>query len=285
MSIAGLTQSVQRHALITYVSLATLFTWVIMLPLVARAHGWIGLQVPFALHYLALLGPLIAAVIVISLTEGRSGLAGLGGRLMQWQLGRWWLLAVGSPVAMFGIAAVLTRVITRQWLPFRQLGAVDFLPYLGVWALVLWLLCSGLGIEVGWRGFALPLLQERYSALVASLIIWVLGTCWYLPAYFYLPIYQSPNRATFPGFVLVFLAATLLLTQLYNYTNGSLLAVVLWGGLFNFFSCAEATKGLPTAALCTLLIIWAFGLLVLGYLHPAEDPGPEPPSEMEIGCL
>jgi uncharacterized protein len=40
---------------------------------------------------------------------------------------------------------------------------------------------SVLGEEIGWRGFALPYLQKRRSALQSSLLLGTIHTVWHLP--------------------------------------------------------------------------------------------------------
>ena len=60
--------------------------------------------------------------------------------------------------------------------------AVDRLPaYLGTFVFVLFL---GGGLEEpGWRGFGLPVLQERYSPLRATLILGLVWGVWHVPVY------------------------------------------------------------------------------------------------------
>ncbi|TMF86801.1 MAG: CPBP family intramembrane metalloprotease [Chloroflexi bacterium] len=50
-----------------------------------------------------------------------------------------------------------------------------FLPTVAVAAIT-----TGLGEETGWRGFALPRLQSRHGALLATLIVGVLWGLWHL---------------------------------------------------------------------------------------------------------
>ena len=59
---------------------------------------------------------------------------------------------------------------------------------------------SAMGEELGWRGFALPHLQSRHSALGASLVIGVIWGCWHLPLY--LVGTDSRPPSIFPAFVL-----------------------------------------------------------------------------------
>jgi uncharacterized protein len=187
------------------------------LPLVAVAQGWISYPVPFALHYLAAFGPMLAAVIVAGLLEGRSVVKLLLKKLFQPVPSAWLFFAVGFSLLLFIIALVLNRVITGIWSDLRLLGEVDYLPYLGFpAALVVWLITFGLGEEVGWRGYALPRLQKRYSALTATFILGVLWTFWHFPAFFYRDTYMAMGFLM--GLPLLFfsiLAASVVFTWLY----------------------------------------------------------------------
>jgi membrane protease YdiL (CAAX protease family) len=46
------------------------------------------------------------------------------------------------------------------------------------------LFAGPLGEEIGWRGVALPRLQERMGLLVASLVLWLLWAFWHAPLWF-----------------------------------------------------------------------------------------------------
>lgn len=83
------------------------------------------------------------------------------------------------------------------------------------------------GEEAGWRGYLLPLLQSRLSALSASLVVGVVWFLWHIPL-LYLPGQDTGGEA----FPIVLFGATvtlssILYTWLYNNTRGSVLAVTL----------------------------------------------------------
>ncbi len=86
--------------------------------------------------------------------------------------------------------------------------------------------------EFGWRGYALPRLQARYSALGSSLILGFLWAIWHLPQ-FLVPgngmFYKTPLLTFIP----TVMAATVLFTLVYNNTCGSLLAALLMHTMFN----------------------------------------------------
>jgi membrane protease YdiL (CAAX protease family) len=96
---------------------------------------------------------------------------------------------------------------------------------------------SALGEELGWRGFAVPHLQDTRSALSASLIVGLVWGMWHLPLF--LVNTNSRPLALFPLFVLSVVAISVLLSWLYNSTAGSMLLVVL----------LHATANLPVTLL------------------------------------
>jgi membrane protease YdiL (CAAX protease family) len=150
------------------------------------------------------------------------------------------------------------------------LGEVDYLPYLGiVGAFILWLLTFGLGEELGWRGYALPRLQKRRSALTATLILGVAWAFWHLPAFFYKDTYVAMGlMAGLPLLLISILAASIVFTWLYNSTPGSLLMVILFHAVFDFLSVSRAGGDNVAVIMSAVVMVWA--VLVVILFEPAN---------------
>jgi membrane protease YdiL (CAAX protease family) len=80
------------------------------------------------------------------------------------------------------------------------------------------------GEEIGWRGFALPLMLEKWTNIYGVSI--VLGVIWGL---WHLPLYLVPAQSSFPYplFVIFTVAASVIYTVLFIKTKGSALPVVM----------------------------------------------------------
>jgi membrane protease YdiL (CAAX protease family) len=99
----------------------------------------------------------------------------------------------------------------------------------------------GLCEEIGWRGFALPHLQRRYSALASSLIIGLAWAFWHWPNFVFSS--ESPPWWAVLVFILWVMAVSVLFTWVYNSTGGSLFAVVvLHGAIHTALMCREAVS-------------------------------------------
>jgi CAAX protease family protein len=245
------------NPLILYFTLAYAFSWAVEIPLVAVARGWTTRTVPFALHYLAAFGPLAAAVITTWAADGPDGLRRLGRRVVQWRVRPiWWICAL-APLVLFAVAAVALRIVRGSWTDLEVLGRLNFLPSLGLWALPFWIVTFGIGEETGWRGFALPRLQQGRSALTASLLLGLVWAAWHLPTLFYLPSYVQHGVAAVPGLLIGITLGSIVLTWLVNGSRGSVLVAIVWHGTFNYVTAAPSSDQAITAFVTTAVLVWA----------------------------
>jgi len=205
---------VRRYPLITFFVLAYAISWV-GLPLYA-AGVW---PIPFLAT-----GPLIAALIVIPITQGKAGLRKLGSRMIRWRVGWiWYVVAVGLPLAVLLLTVVLNVALGAGAPSMAGVGPLSTL--LIVFAVRLINPLDGpMGEEPGWRGFALPGLQTSRSPLVTTMILAVLITGWHLPTFFLEGGFQP---SIFVGGVLGTIAVTFWYTWLFNHTGGSVLITLV----------------------------------------------------------
>ncbi len=252
-----------NKSLIAFFGLSYALSWCVFVPLALQAQGVLSGLPPW-LHLLAAYGPLLAAFITALAFERTEGARRLVAQMTRWRIGwGWWLVALGSPLLLF-TGAMLVSNLFGSPAGLAAFGRVDELPGLaGLAGWAVWLLTFGLGEETGWRGFALPRLQRRYSARTATLILGLLWAAWHAPTFFY-------NYALSPFSVLAFtvsiLSGALLLTWLYNSTGGSVLATALWHGTFN--AATAGAEGL-VAAVATAGVILA--VILIGRRYGAES--------------
>jgi membrane protease YdiL (CAAX protease family) len=91
--------------------------------------------------------------------------------------------------------------------------------------------------ELGWRGYALDLLQARYSALVSSLILGAVWALWHLPLFLILGTYQHGlgiGSHSFWIFLITIVFQSILLTWIYNHNRRSTLSAVLFHFMVNY---------------------------------------------------
>jgi membrane protease YdiL (CAAX protease family) len=183
-------------------------------------------------------GPLASAFILTYFNQGKDGVRRLLKRGVDRRFGKKWLIPIfllfpaidGSAV----FVATLTEKITidMSWtsnLPSVIIGDLVMFILFCIWAA---------GEEFGWRGYALDRFQGRFNAIISSILLGVIWWVWHIPALGF----QSSTLGTQPINVWVFLVIILefavLLTWIYNNTNRSILAVILFHAMFNMASYA-----------------------------------------------
>jgi membrane protease YdiL (CAAX protease family) len=206
---------------------------------------------------------MLAALIVTWRIEGRRGLREIVSRMFLWNIRPiWWIAALSPLVLGLAVALVLNLTMGSQ-ISLAALGEVQFLPPLGMGALLLWILTFGIGEETGWRGFALPRLQYDRNALLATVILWFFWALWHLPAFFY-----SLDPAIAPGWLIGQFAGAILFTWLFNSCGGSILIIAVWHGCFNFITSSPSVDGLLAAVVSTMVMIWA--IIIVMAFKPAK---------------
>jgi uncharacterized protein len=213
--------------------------------------------------------PLLAALIVIPLTQGWAGLRELGSRMIRWRVRwYWYVAAIGLPLAVLLLTAALNVALGASAPSLASYGSVSTI--LLVFAVRLLNPGDGpLGEEPGWRGFALPGLQgSGLSPVVSTLILGVLVTGWHVPILFLEEGALQPSIIV--GYLLGSLAVTFWYTWLFNRTGGSALmtlvshaaqGTITIGGLWSAgadFAQANLLNGV-------VLSVVAIGLVVLDW--------------------
>lgn len=253
---------IRKHPIAAYFFLAYLISWTIVSPLFVYAVGLSNWQAPGWLHYLAPYGPLLAAVIMTAITTGQAGLANLFKRVTRWRVNPWVAaVATLSPFVQFAIAAVIERIGGAHW---PELGPVQFelMPQMNFWVgMVFITLTYGLGEEVGWRGFVLPRMQSKTSAMQASMYLSFGWAAWHLPFFFYKENFIEMGLFGAVGWVIGLMFGTVFLTWMYNASKGSILMVALWHGLYDLFTATSLGESLAPMLMTMVMIIGVFWIV------------------------
>jgi uncharacterized protein len=200
---------VKRHRLTAFFILAYAFSW----------WAWILYELGLFPNPVASFGPFLAAIVVLALTEGKAGILGLFRRMVRWRVAPgWYAVALLLPVVLAAAATALNVLLGAE-----PLSAAELNGWTGLFAIfAIVLLVPGLGgawEEPGWRGYALPRLQSRRSALVSSLILGALIAGWHLPL-------MVAGQVAYSDIVLIF-AGTIVYNWVFNNARGSVLIIMV----------------------------------------------------------
>ncbi len=206
----------------------------LFLPLFVAAGIAFTLDAPAWLQYLTQAlsswSPNFAAIIVTGAIGGGAGVRKLLSGFLKWRVRSvWYLVAIGAPTALGLVVAGIYYLADGR--PPGVFASFTVTTFLGT---VLNHLFRGpLGEEAGWRGFALPRLQARYSALKSSLILGLVVVMWHIPTFFIQRLSGAALLIFIVSFVVALMSFVVVMTWLYNNTEGSLLLATLMHLAFN----------------------------------------------------
>ena len=266
-------QAIQRCPLIAFFGLAYAISWVLWAPLWLSALGVAGLPVlPFH-HALGSVGPVAAAFVVSYQTAGRDGPRALLAALGAWRGRMKWIgLAVLGPALVLAAAVVVGAWIEGTSVSWEGVGVSKEFPAFSMLGFFVYnVVTFGVGEETGWRGFALPRLQSRHSALVATALLTVGWAAWHLPLFLYRPGYTSMGPGGIAGWLASLFTGAVLLTWLFNASQGSLLVVALFHAAIDVVFTSDVASPVTVTVAGALVTVW--GLAVLGLAGPRTLAG------------
>ena len=252
-----------------FVMLAYAISWAWLFPF-AIAGSVVTQGVGFPTHLPALLGPAVAAFAVTAIVAGRAGVRDLFARIVRWRMPLRWWAATLSPLAFLGVALAVAAA-DGQLPRWDDAGRYSGVAAIGVIPVVLIVIVTTFGEETGWRGFALPLLQRRFSALTAALLVAPIWVVWHLPFFFTVATYRAFPPAGYAGFAFGLGCGSIVLTWLYNRTGGSILACAVWHGLYNVATGTAAANG--TIQGVTSVFVYVLALALVGLELRARSRG------------
>jgi membrane protease YdiL (CAAX protease family) len=276
----SLTRGLRRRPLFSFFVLANLLSWVVWAPLAVAGLGWTTLRFPPYLHLVGGLGPLLAALVVTFACTGTAGLTRLveRGLAVRGRL-NWILFAVSAPLLLLVTSGAVLSVAGQGHVVWADVGRSVEYPGLGRGAYaVANVLFYGFGEEVGWRGFALPRLQARCSALTAALLVSCAWAVWHLPLFAFADGLSSLGIGGVAGWLSSIVTGSMLMTWLFNTSRGSVVAVAIFHGVLDIVMTSPG--GGP------LTFIMGAAVTILGLAIPlafgSKDLSPRP--RVQQGC-
>jgi uncharacterized protein len=198
---------IKRHRIVVFFVLAYALAW--------GAIPWNSFFAP---------GVLLAALIVVTVTEGLAGLRALGARLIRWRVSWvWYALAIGVPLLVHLASSAINVGLGAAPPSLGMLSPWYSLPM----AIALHAISPTGGPlmeEPSLRGFAQPELQVRHSPMTATAIMAVLVTGWHFPL-FIMPVFDAH-----PIWAVSTVAVTFWYAWLFNHASGSSLLTLIAHG-------------------------------------------------------
>jgi membrane protease YdiL (CAAX protease family) len=214
---------------------------------------------------LAALGPLVMGIAFTYLTRDQEGRRDYWKRFIDFKRipTRWVLVIFLFVPILNGLAALLDRLTGGAGGTWGEAVLNLFTNPASILLSIVFATLFPLIEEPGWRGYALDRLQEKYSALLSSLILGIVWSLWHLPTFFVRDSYQAGLGIGTPAFWSFFagiVALTFAFTWIYNNTNRSILAVILFHAMINFtgelFALSERADSLS-------IVLWVVTAVVI----------------------
>lgn len=218
-------------------------------------------MITFLLNQIGVYGPLIAAFTVIAITKKKDGLTNWFKSIIKVKVHiKWYGIIIILPFIIFFLGSLLSGVNPLNMFNIGMTPLLVFLMFINN------TFTSGLE-EPGWRGYALPVLQEKYNAYKSSIILGTFWAIWHYPYLIYLYLTQIDMPIflaiiSLVGFTASTMGISIIYTWIYN-NNRSVFISILFHVLLNFVpqimlgGITDSAGGVFTA-----LVTWGIAIIL-----------------------
>jgi len=178
---------------------------------------------------LGVFGPLAGAIYVLHQEKGKGSSRQYLRSFLDFNLG--WKAYI-IPIIIFGgstfIAWFLPELSGEKRLPMLLPSIWVFIPYF-----LIMILLGGGQEEFGWRGYALPLLENKFGVWFANVILGIIWAFWHVPLWFITG--TSQTYMNFGGFILLMIGYSFILSWTRKISGNKPFSGLYVHGLFNAF--------------------------------------------------
>lgn len=218
----------KKNLLPIFFILTFIITWAMWIPaILMKSNGGTFLFAPDnPVGQLGRWAPGLAAIVLTGFLAGRKAIGRLFRPLKIWRVNiGWYLFALLFQPILFFVAEWIDGLIGNAYEVASPLAGLPYPIAFVIPSIVISAIPGAFMEELGWRGFALPRMQSKNTALIASVIIGIVWGVWHIPSMIY---FGQADALSIAIAVINFIPATILFTWLFNSTTGSLLLVTLF---------------------------------------------------------
>jgi membrane protease YdiL (CAAX protease family) len=199
-------------------------------PWVLASYGFIPIDLGIVFLIIGGLSPTLAAILLENMENGKKGILSLFGQFKKRGFSKlWFLIVIFIPILLSLCALIFLFLLQPDLIVYNiSINAVILFP-----AILIQNLLMNMWEEIGWRGYALSRLQQKYNMVISSFVVGFVWAIWHWPQFLVKDSSMANNFHNFFLFTIFILFISIIYSQIYNSTKGSLLTVTIFHGSIN----------------------------------------------------
>ena len=218
------------------------------------------------LIYIGAISPGLVAISLTAITKGGEGVKLLINKIsFKDTKAMWYVFALTFIAFIKGLAALVFFLLYDSW---PQFGTTSWYVMLFAVAISMWVQA---GEEIGWRGYALPLMSKKFGLAMSSILLGIIWATWHLPL-FYITAADTFNQS-FPLYSLQVTGLSVIMAWLFWKVDGNLLPLMVFHAAINNTkdivpsaskaSVSPFTLNASPIAWITVVLIWVFAFYLI----------------------